>query len=156
MGPRSADQRAHGLHDLDLRERDEVLGQTEAVSGRPQRHAEGRVLGPDDHSFRSRRICASLVAASANSFAAVAAVSGNLRGCSTDGCSGQVTMTTAGVLPASTSSMASVLCGDAVSWPEARVVTLDAGILLLASWDLRPVGSCELLAGHLLVKRWPC
>ena len=54
---------------------------------------------------------ASLVAASANSFAAVAAVSGKRFGCSTVACRAHWMMTTAGVPSASISSTVTVSCG---------------------------------------------
>ena len=57
------------------------------------------------HSRRSRLIAASRTAASANALAAEAALSGNRRGCNTEGLDGQRMMTTAGVSSASISSI---------------------------------------------------
>ena len=57
-------------------------------------------------------------------------------------------MMTAGVSSASISSIVNVSVADSWAWPGRLLWTL--GFLLLDSWELRPVGSCELLAGRLL------
>jgi hypothetical protein len=80
------------------------------------------------HSGRLALMPASVVAASANSRAMWAAVSGKRRGWQTVGLAGHLTMTTAGVSSASTSSTVMVVVG--VIWLEARGVILLMEILL--------------------------
>jgi hypothetical protein len=92
------------------------------------------------HSFRLALIAASSVAAVANSLATTAAASGNRCGCSTVGFSGQVTITTAGVSFASTSS--TVTLWAVLIWPEARMVDFAHGIPAPYQRDLRP-GRCS-------------
>jgi hypothetical protein len=81
----------------------------------------------------------------------VAAASGNRRGCSTVGFTGQLTMTTAGVSLASISS--TVMVSVAVIWLDANGVTWTRriGFLSRVGWFSRPVGRFQLLAGRLVV-----
>jgi hypothetical protein len=70
---------------------------------------------------------------------AMPATAGKRCGWITLGLLGHLTITTAGVSFASISS--TVIEASSLTW--------SMGFLLLASWDLMPVGRCELLAGYL-------
>jgi hypothetical protein len=85
------------------------------------------VVLPCGHSRFLALMLANVVAASANNRAMTAALSGKRLGCCTDGLTGHLMMTTAGVSSASTNSIVSV--STALIWLDASSVTLDIGDL---------------------------